>query len=249
MTSYQALAEIYDQLMDDVDREQWCGYLVSLLRERGVNGGRILDAACGTGEMTYRLLCAGFDVTGSDRSEEMLRIALERMRSSGKRCMLIRQDLTRIEMPGPVDAVSCACDGVNYLTDDGAVRAFFEGAFHALKDGGVLLFDISSASKLRGMDGQFYAEDRGQIAYIWNNRMEGDLLKMDLTFFTERDDGLYVRMDETHTQRAHDENKLREMLEDAGFTDVCVYGFQTERAPEPTDDRIQFAAVKKERRR
>ncbi|MBQ6474698.1 MAG: class I SAM-dependent methyltransferase [Clostridia bacterium] len=249
MTSYQALAEIYDQLMDDVDRERWCGYLVSLLHERGVNGGRILDAACGTGEMTYRLLRAGFDVTGSDRSEEMLRIARERLRGSGKRCMLIRQDLTRIEMPGPVDAVSCACDGVNYLTDESAVRAFFEGAYNALKDGGVLLFDISSASKLRGMDGQFYAEDRGQIAYIWNNRMEGDLLKMDLTFFTERDDGLYVRMDETHTQRAHDENKLHGMLEDAGFTDVCVYGFQTERAPEQTDDRIQFAAVKKERRR
>ena len=163
--------------------------------------------------------------------------------------MLIRQDLTAIELSRKTDAVICACDGVNYLTDDASVAAFFRGAFDALRDGGVFLFDISSASKLRAMADQFYAEDRGQIAYIWSNRMKDDLLTMDLTFFRQRADGLYTRMDEVHTQRAHEADRLKKMLEEAGFGNVSVYGFGTQRTPEETDDRIQFAAQKAERSR
>lgn len=244
MHSYETLAACYDALMDDVDYDRWSAYFLSLLKSHGAERGELLDAACGTGALTGRLFRAGFRVSGLDVSEEMLRVASERLRKQGIRCPLICRDMALFSLPHKIDAVVCGCDGVNYLTRDEDVRGFFKSVFDALKDGGVLVFDVSSAQKLRAMDGQFYAEDRGDVAYIWNNAMENDVLTMDLSFFIRRDDGLYVRSDETHRQRAHEASHLCDLLKEAGFSRVDCYGFGEMRPPKDGDDRIAFAAVK-----
>ena len=208
--------------------------------------GRILDAACGTGAVTQQLLAAGYEVIGLDMSEQMLEHAANRLRKRGFRCQLICRDMCNIDLHRAMDAINCSCDGVNYLTDDATVRRFFQSAWDHLKPGGVLTFDISSRDKLYGMAGQFYAEDRGDIAYIWNNTMQDDILEMDLAFFTKRNDGLYVRTDEMHHQKAHDADHLIELLKDVGYADIACYGFGTLEAPKTGDARILLIATKPE---
>jgi predicted TPR repeat methyltransferase len=245
MQSYETLADCYDTLMDDVDYDAWGDYLVSLLQAHGIlPGTQVLDAACGTGALTLQLHRAGYRVTGLDISEAMLAVAAQRLRKAGCRCPLVCRDMRRFVLHHPVNAICCACDGVNYLTDDASVSSFFTAAYQNLCDGGVLLFDISAAQKLRNMDGQFYAEDRGDVAYIWNNAMRDGVLEMELAFFMRRDDGLYVRSDEIHRQKAHEAAHLQTLLLQTGFSDVRAFGFGTQRAPETGDSRIQFVAVR-----
>lgn len=244
MQSYQSLAACYDALMDDVDYDAWGRYIVSLLKSRGIVRGKILDAACGTGAVTQRLCAAGYEVTGLDMSEQMLEHAANRLRKKGFRCQLICRDMCELALHRPMDAINCSCDGVNYLTKDFDVQRFFKSAFDHLKAGGVLTFDISSKDKLEAMAGQFYAEDRGDIAYIWNNTMEDGILHMDLAFFTRRQDGLYIRTDEEHDQKAHDADTLISYLQAAGFENIACYGFGTEEQPKPGDARILFIASK-----
>lgn len=246
MQSYESLAACYDALMDDVDYAAWGNYVVSLLKQRGIVRGRILDAACGTGAVTEQLLAARYDVIGLDLSEQMLEHAANRLRKKGFRCQLICRDMCDIDLHRAMDAINCSCDGVNYLTKDEDVLRFFQSAFDHLRPGGVLTFDISSREKLSSMAGQFYAEDRGDIAYIWNNTMEDRVLEMDLAFFTRRQDGLYVRTDEVHHQKAHEAESLIKMLEQTGFMDIACYGFGTTEPPKTGDMRLQFAAVKPE---
>lgn len=73
---YDALAAYYDRFMSDVDYDAWINYLKDILGER-VRGR---DVGCGTGRFTIALKEAGYLVTGSDSSPEMLTVAAENAR-------------------------------------------------------------------------------------------------------------------------------------------------------------------------
>ena len=77
MESYTNFAYVYDTFMDNVPYDEWCKYLVMLLKQYGVDDGIVLDMGCGTGNMTSRLCQLGYDMIGIDNSEDMLAIARE----------------------------------------------------------------------------------------------------------------------------------------------------------------------------
>ena len=195
-TEYGRFAAVYDELMHGVDYEGWADYLTDLLTAAGVPaGGAVVDCACGTGEITLRLQKRGFGLTGADRSGEMLAAAQKKARTAGIKIPFIEQDMRALCVHKPVDAVVCACDGVNYLLTGGDVHAFFSAVYGALKPGGVLLFDVSSAYKLENVLGMnTFGEDTGNCAYLWRNAFDPRtrLLEMNLTFFTPVGDGKYA---------------------------------------------------------
>lgn len=247
MAAYSAFAEVYDALMDDVDYDGWADYYLELLARAGVAPGRLCDCACGTGSMAVRFAARGINVTGADISGEMLARAQEKARRAGVRAMFVEQDMCALRLPRPVDALVCACDGVNYLTDDARLGAFFARAREAIRPGGALAFDISSAYKLERVLGDgFFGEERGDIAYLWSNRFDAAARTstMDLTFFVREDDGRYRRFDEVHVQRAHDEAHIAGLLERSGFGGVRAFGDRTFDAPGPEELRIHFVATR-----
>ena len=50
MEAYTGFAQVYDKFMDNIEYDKWCEYLVSILKEYGVNYGIVLDLGCGTGQ-------------------------------------------------------------------------------------------------------------------------------------------------------------------------------------------------------
>ena len=245
---YQTFAAYYDRLMADVDYALWADYLKDLLRENGVLPGEaILDCACGTGELTLRLHHAGYRMTGSDISVQMLEIAQQKARKAGAKIAFVQQELQSIRVHKQVSAITCACDGVNYLLSDEDVFSFFCAANRALKGGGILLFDVSSAYKLEHvLGGQTFGEDEPSCTYLWQNCFDpkSRLLEMRLAFFTPDGKGTYSRFDERHVQRAHTQDALTELLTQAEFTVTGVYDAFSKHAPERNSERIQFVAQK-----
>ncbi|MBR2328440.1 MAG: class I SAM-dependent methyltransferase, partial [Clostridia bacterium] len=142
---YGKFAGLYDPLMKDVDYDRWAEYIASFLPEGSL---RIADCACGTGEMTLRLAKLGHILTGVDISEDMLRVASEKARKAALKIPFICQDMAKLTLHRPQDAIVCACDGVNYLDSIEDAAEFFAAAYNALKPKGMLLFDISSKYKL-----------------------------------------------------------------------------------------------------
>ncbi|MDO4739763.1 MAG: class I SAM-dependent methyltransferase [Eubacteriales bacterium] len=241
---YTSLAGLYDRLMDDVDYAAWARYYIALIERYGKRPASVFECACGTGALTAQLARWGFKLTAADLSEEMLEAAALRLRKSGARVPLVRQDMRALEAPRRVDAIIACCDGANYLTDDEGMLAFAQHAFAALRCGGVLAFDVSSLEKLRQMGGQVFCDERDDVAAIWRNSFDeaSACLTMEVSLFVQEESGLYRRMEEVHVQRGRTAQEIVALLEQAGFEDVRVWGDMTFEPPAEGAQRIHFTA-------
>ena len=248
--AYGEFAALYDRLMRDVDYDAWAAYVLALadtfLPEQAGVSRTAVDCACGTGEMTLRLCERGYAVVGVDDSADMLRVAQQKAMARGLRIPFVQGDMRSFCTHRPVDLVTACCDGVNYLDTFEGVCSFFAAANRALKPGGLLMFDVSSAYKLeRILGGQTFGEAEDDCAYLWQNAFDGEsrLLEMELTFFV-REGARYRRFDETHVQRAHTCEELDDALAGQGFCICGKYEAFTRNPPRVDSERIQWIARK-----
>lgn len=247
---YDEFAAVYDRLMDDVDYGAWAALYARLLAfPPEKRAPRVVECGCGTGSMTLALARLGFEMTGIDSSPAMLALAMEKLRAAGFQIPFIRQDMRRLALHRPMDAVIVPCDGLNYLLRETDLAAFFSAAANALLPGGRLVFDLSSRFKLLDrLAGQFYGEEREDLCYLWQNRLlqDGHTVEMDLTFFAREADGRYRRFFEHQHQRAWEPSELQEALEQAGFGEVQLFGPLGEDHPGPEAERYHLSATKME---
>ncbi len=246
---YQAFAELYDELMDDVDYESWADYYTRLLSIYGVRNGKICECACGTGGLTIPLYRRGFQMTGVDISREMLWEAAQKSRKLGIAMPFVQQDMRALNLHRPMDAVLATCDGVNYLLTEEDLLSFFRAAHRAVKPGGALIFDVSTPHKLQHvLCSGLMAEDRENITYMWQNSWNERqrTVNLDLVFFVREKENQYRRIEEHQKQRAWDEKTLKENLWHAGFRAVSIYGDFTLNSSTDGNQRWHVAATRAE---
>lgn len=243
--TYERFAYVYDFLMEDVPYGEWLAFFRR--HASALSGKKVLDLACGTGEFTWRLAEAGWDVTGADLSDSMLLAARQKMDSKGLAIPLFQQDMRSLEDLGLFDAVTIFCDSLNYLTEEEDIKRAFQGVKKHLKPGGSLLFDVHSLYKMRAIfkDGTFTAVD-DSVSYIWNcfDGEYPDSVEHELTFFVREDKlGLYERFDELHVQRAFAIEQYKAWLEEAGFTNIAITADFTDQPPDEASERIFFSCT------
>ena len=246
---YQAFAELYDELMDDVDYESWADYYTRLLSIYGIRNGKICECACGTGGLTIPLHRRGFQMTGVDISREMLWEAAQKSRKLGIAMPFVQQDMKALNLHRPMDAVLATCDGVNYLLTEEDLLSFFRAAHRAVRPGGALIFDVSTPYKLRDiLCRELLGEDREDITYLWQNTWseKRQTVALDLCFFVREQDGRYRRVEEHQRQRAWDQKTLKETLWHAGFRAVSLYGDYSLNAAGDSNQRWHVAATRGE---
>ena len=142
MEAYTGFAQVYDDFMDNVPYEEWCGYVCGILEEYGIRDGLVLDLGCGTGRMTRLLRRRGYDMIGVDLSGEMLEIARE-AEGEDTSILYLQQDMREFELYGTVRAVVCLCDSLNYILDPDELRRVFALVNNYLDPGGILTASMS----------------------------------------------------------------------------------------------------------
>ncbi len=243
---YTDFARHYDVMMADVDYAGWAEAIRDRLIGRGVTPGmRVCECACGTGSLTIPLAEMGYRICGVDLSGDMLAAAMEKSRARGLTIPYIRQDMSCLDLPRKQDAVLCTCDGVNYLTPRG-LGQFFARAFHLLREGGVLLFDVSTPHKLtRILGNNTLHRIDDEYCYIWENQLSDGhkRLSIHLTAFVRTGGNTYTRFEEDQTQHIHGFDEITAALTEAGFTQIEATDGTLKGPAEEKNERWHFIAV------
>ncbi len=214
--AYEALADWFEFLNDDCDYALWSQYFIRKLEENGA-GRRGLEVGCGSGAFSRLLTRAGYKMSGADISVPMLEKAAYLAGREGLDVSFFRADAARLKAPETYDFLLSPNDCYNYIPTAG-LPAAFKSAAACLRAGGLFLFDISSACKLREkVANNMFADDRDEVTYLSFNRLYGDRVETDVTLFVREKDGRFRRFDERHTQYIHEEEEVVRALEAAGF--------------------------------
>ena len=113
----------------DTGRKKFAAYLPA--------GARVIDMGCGSGRDVLAFREMGFDAAGLDASEELVRLAKERLGIP-----VFTADLAEWISGSPYDGIWC-CAVLMHLEEEGC-RRFFANLKYNLKSGGVLYISVKS---------------------------------------------------------------------------------------------------------
>ena len=246
MSAYGALAYSYDSLTQDIPYEQMLDYMEALLQRHGVRPESVLDLACGTGSMSVLLARRGYQVLAADMSEDMLAMAWEKAAElEENQPYFICQPMQRLNLPYTVDWVACCLDSLNYVTDPEHCREAMKRIYASLAEGGALIFDINSAEKLMGLDGQVFLDENDDTYCVWRAEFDRaeNICYYGMDIF-QRDGEIWHRSFEEHKEYAYTVEQLTGYLKEAGFAVIEAYGDRTFEAPKAGVQRLYFYAQK-----
>ena len=242
---YTTLARFYDAFTENADYPERAAYFDKLIEKFGVGKGILLDLACGTGTLSFALERLGYDVIGTDVSEEMLDEALAKKVECGSGIIFLHQDMTALDMYGTVTATVCALDSMNHLESAEKVKKTFEKVSLFTEPGGVFIFDVNTAYKHREVLGNnSFIFENEDCFLAWQNEVgEDDSVAIDLDFFLPEGEG-YVRESESFKEYYYSDEMLQAALESAGFTLCGIFEDLTLDPPREKCERKVFVAKK-----
>lgn len=261
--AYERFSYVYDRLMEDMPYEEWLQFAQQCWDQYGTPR-TVVDLGCGTGSIAIPLARLGHEVIGIDLSEDMLTIAQQKADEAqretpfakGGRLTLLQQDIREWTIGRAADAIISFCDCFNYLLEPEDLADAFRQTYEGLAPGGVFAFDMHTPYQLQSYwESQPFILNEDDVAYIWTCDFDSERCEIEhgLTVFVKEEAGLgaaaggdrFVRIDETHRQRAYPLDQVTALLKEAGFDDISVYAdFQWKKPTEDTQ-RAFFVAVKK----
>ncbi len=245
MNAYQALADSYDRLTNDVDYAAVVDFYMQILEREGLKPRTAVDLACGTGSVAILLAGMGLQVTGVDMSEDMLCQASAKAQSLPQPPLFICQQLQRLQLPRGVDLAVCALDSLDYITAPADCALAIRRIYRALNVGGCFIFDVNTPQKLRAMDGQVFLDEDDDVFCVWRGEFDEqtNICSYGMDLF-QRTGDRWVRSFEEHREYAYSETQLVGYLRDAGFTSIRVYADRRLEAPGENEQRIYIKARK-----
>ena len=252
MQAYTSFAEVYDIFMDNIPYEEWADYLDEMLKEYHIPNNMVLELGCGTGNMTELLASKGYDMIGTDISEEMLNVAMEKRAEKGDSILYLLQDMRELELYSTVGTIFSVCDSLNYILDEDELLEVFSLVNNYLFPGGIFIFDFNTDHKYRDIIGETtIAENREDCSFIWENFYdpEEEINEYDLTVFVREEGDTFRRFTETHFQRGYTVEQMLALVGRAGMSVVEVLDADTGEAVTDRSQRVYVIAKEKEKDR
>lgn len=143
---------VYYDIIFSADTELECDFMAGLMHRYSPRapGKRVLEPACGSGRLVEALARRGYDVTGFDISDAMLRFAQQRLDDEGLQAQVVRGRMESFGFPRRFDLVHCLVSTFKYLLDEASARAHLQCVADALQPGGlyILGFHLSDYDDL-----------------------------------------------------------------------------------------------------
>ncbi len=241
---YTAFAEFYDSLTENIDYAEIAEYYDRLNERFGGTRGILLDLACGTGSLSVLFSKMGYDVIGTDISQEMLSIAVSKEHDGIE---YLCQSMTELDMFGTIDGTVCSLDSINHLNSIEDVRKTFERVSLFSNKGALFMFDVNTVYKHEHiLADNTFVYDTDKVYCVWQNEYAGDgRTDIYLDFFSEdSESGLYERYSDDFSETAYPLETIERLLTEAGFEVCACYEYLTENEPADESEKLTFIARK-----
>jgi SAM-dependent methyltransferase len=215
---YGSFALLYDALLGNAMFPLVRRNFERLVRRYGIRFGSAADVACGTGSFVHYLCQWGVPVLGVDRSLAMLRIAEQKNGENGAK--FLHQDLRQLQLPFPVDLITCHFDSLNYLLSLRDLLQAFRRFRANLTRGGYVIFDMvtdfSSEPQLGVRAQRFDLPGVSSLWTIaWDLARKLRIVTMHNVFTIGAENHRYER--EVHAQRPYPVRVVVDLLVRCGF--------------------------------
>lgn len=216
---YDPFAWLYDKHWTEVPREI-LGVMDKLLVPRLPRESRILDLCCGTGQIAAELSERGFEVTGLDRSAEMLRLARENARG----VEFIKADARAFDLPPIYDAVISTFDSLNHMMSLEELTSVFRNVHRTLATAGFFFFDMNMEAGFIEHWRDYYAIVEADHVGVLRGEYDRDekIGRYDMTLFRLAGE-TWWRADTTITERCYTAREVKAALKRAGFKEISTY--------------------------
>ena len=209
----------------------------------------VLDIACGEGTFAVAMAKKGFQVTGVDRSPQMLQFARERAERENAKVAFLLQDMRSLPFEERFDLATCWFDSLNYILELEGIQKTFAGVYRALKKAGLFIFDMNTVYGLA------VAWQR-EPCYIQQNSpeffeihfpsydFEKRIAITSILGFAKEGDG-WIRVDEEHKERGYTLEEIRQCSQAVGFQELACWGSLEEMSePRSNSGRVWFVMQK-----
>lgn len=231
--------EVYDAIQSEWDYDRDVAFVLDRLDRHDVDGDRLLEVGCGTGEHTRRFVDRGFDVTAVDPYEGMLSVARGKLGGNdgthdAGSVRFRHGAVQNLELDRSYDAAVAIRGVINHLPPAALDRSLRRLA-DSLVAGGVLVFDNSPLppdGNRPGLDVGEMPDGRYVRVARHAPRADGRLDWRSVTFTPEGEPFVSSR-----PMTPFDDRTIREALVAAGLRVETADGYG------PDDDRTVFVGI------
>ncbi len=244
---YNNFANVYNELMSDVNYAEWTNYLDGLFNKFDRRPTILLDLACGTGGFSQEFAKMGVSVIGVDISPEMLAVANENSQKQNLDILYLCQDAAELDLYGTVDGAICCLDSLNHITDYQKLCEVFEKVSLFLEKDRLFIFDVNTIFKHKSVlsDNTFVIETPDTYC-VWQNEFdpEDNSVYISLDFFKCTGGENYQRFSEEFQEIAYSQEQIKTALDNAGFKIEALFEEMSQNAPCDQTERIIYIARK-----
>lgn len=237
MTVFDAYAGYYDLLYKDKDYGAEADYVDRLIHSHAPGAKRLLELGCGTGKHADIISSKGYTVHAIDRSEEMLRCAVERFGKNGK-IKFSQGDMRTLALDEEFDAVVSLFHVMSYQVSNDDLAAAFSTAARHLKKGGVFIFDVwfgpAVLTDRPSVRVKRLEDERISVVRVAEPQMHAETDTVDVNyvvFIKDKSDGKTTEVKETHRMRYLFRPEVELLSAAAGLELVCGEEWLTGRSP------------------
>lgn len=227
---YTSLAPLYDLLMSEVDYDAWADYIDEIIQYHHEYPTEILELACGTGTLAISLDEFGYyDITATDASEEMLKIATDKARNALCSIEFRKMNYNNIDIKETFDVVFTVFDSINYLSDKKAILKLLKDCYPLLNNNGLFIFDFSTPkNSLEAVDYLDNDEASNDSFRYYRTSRYDDAAKIHYNEFTIEqfgDDAKTVinRFKEVHKQHIYTLEEILDIVKESPYHLEAAY--------------------------
>ena len=193
--------------------------LLATIRAHRIPGATMLDVACGTGTLAALMARRGWEVTGIDASEGMIREASAKAASSRLRLTFLRQDMRELAIARPVHLATSFFDSLNHLMSGTELQETFRRIRAALIPRGWFVFDTSTERCFTTLWTKSETIRENGFSIALDNAYDPGrkTARCNVTIVVSGEGGP-LRLEETVRERYYTQDEIAELLTGTGFT-------------------------------